>query len=166
MNGPMQITPPSSQAINDLAAIVDLISDPEKLKSGIEQLKKVHADIQEALDKNSEALSLLQKDAGQTAKDKEALEKDKADLEEMKLVIAKKTDLLDSREASLAKKEQINVSDREEFLKFQNEKKSQLEYLEAKAQEFLKSAEDKKSEAEAMAKEYEDKLLKLKAITG
>lgn len=160
------IAPPSQSSMADLRALLELISDPAKMKAALESLAKQAEDLSE----RQQMLSVKEPEVEglkKTLEEKEQyLKAWEAELE------LKAKEILAKAQASAKREKEIEAKEESQAQRFDEVQKSLDEALnvaasrEAAARAKIEEASSIGAAAEMMRKEYEDKLGKLKAMVG
>lgn len=156
----------ASNATSELKSLLELASDPKKLKQAIEDLEEKTDAANEAVKKLSEKQALFnQTEKAQAEKEQQLAELMQAlDKKERELTALGHS--LGHREAALPALEAALVKKQHEFEEDVVSKTSQINAKEKAADKRLSEALELKAQAESVLKEYEAKASKLKAAMG
>lgn len=156
----------SADAIAELKNILEIISDPDKLKSVLNELDAEIAQAVKAsaeLSEKKSSLLKLEQDQAAKAKELSALEESLNDRQKSLSALASEVnsakDSLSVRENWIAKKEA-------DFAQMADKKRAEIEAKEHAVDNTFAEAVQIKAKAEEMLKAYEDKAAKLKAAMG
>ena len=156
----------SGSAISELKDLLSFISDPMKMKASLEELDASLERTKQAEKDLFLKEQSISEQANQIKKIKEELELKEQAMSVKAKEISQKEASFGQRESDVARGENKLQEKEDSFEKYMAEEIAALESRKSQANEKAEQAEMLKAKSEALIKEFENKISKLKAITG